>query len=285
MRKAFINPDHYHAKVLGCKSHKARISIGASDTIKRILRNPIYVGTLAQLKTTTVSYKNHKTIFKDPSEWAVIPNHHEAIVSQELWDKVREFDESVSQGKRDKRGETAPLSEFLICDKCGGKMKSQHSGSKAHPQTPSYVCRRYVNYGKLSCTSHYIKRHIIEGLVLADIRSKIALTVDEEGAKQMFLEKKSTSNSVQQFEDRKNRDEYETRIAELDKLILTVYDDKVIGKIPENVCISLLEKYQAEKEKLVAELNEIKERSMTATQDERDVEEFIKRLKKYACRC
>lgn len=108
------------------------------------------------------------------------------------------------------------------------------------------------------------------------------MTVDEERAKQTFLEKKSTSNSVQQFEDRKNRNEYETRIAELDKLILTVYEDKVIGKIPENVCISLLEKYQAEKEKLVVELDEIKERSMTATQDERDVEEFIRRLKKYA---
>ena len=35
--------------------------------------------------------------------------------------------------------------------------------------------------------------------------------------------------------------------AELDKLISSVYEDKVSGKIPEDICVGLLEKYQAEK--------------------------------------
>ena len=42
------------------------------------------------------------------------------------------------------------------------------------------------------------------------------------------------------------------------------------GKVPEKVCIGLLEKYQAEKDKLTAE------------QDERDVDEYIRRMKSYA---
>ena len=65
-------------------------------------------------------------------------------------------------------------------------------------------------------------------------------------------------------------------------LIQTVYEDKVIGKIPEEVCISLLEKYQAEKKSLQAECAEYKKRSEMQQQDEKDVEEFIARLKSYA---
>ena len=34
------------------------------------------------------------------------------------------------------------------------------------------------------------------------------------------------------------------RLAELDKLIGSVYEDKVLGKIPEEVCINLLKKYK-----------------------------------------
>ena len=34
----------------------------------------------------------------------VVKNTHEAIVSQELWDRVREMEQSVSQGKRNSDG-------------------------------------------------------------------------------------------------------------------------------------------------------------------------------------
>ena len=68
----------------------------------------------------------------------------------------------------------------------------------------------------------------------------------------------------------------------LDALIQTVYEDKVVGKIPEDVCIGLLEKYQAEKKNLQAEYDELQSRLDTERQDEKDVEEFIRRLRKYA---
>ena len=78
--------------------------------VKRILRNQIYIGNLAQMRTTTVSYKNHKVIRKDESDWVIIEHNHEPIISQELWDKVREVDASVSTGKKTKEGVTLPLS-------------------------------------------------------------------------------------------------------------------------------------------------------------------------------
>lgn len=75
-----------------------------------MLQNPTYLGDLVQLKTTTVSYKNHKNAKRDKEDWIVVPNTHEAIISRELWDKVREVEASVSQGKKTKRGRVDPLS-------------------------------------------------------------------------------------------------------------------------------------------------------------------------------
>ena len=72
------------------------------------------------------------------------------------------------------------------------------------------------------------------------------------------------------------------RLAELDALIQNVYEDKVIGKIPQAVCVSLLEKYQHEKDGMQAECEELEKRSAIKRQDEQDVDEFIRHLKKYA---
>jgi len=115
-----------------------------------------------------------------------------------------------------------------------------------------------------------------------DIQDMIEKATDEEKAKEEFLKRKHGVLDAQNSSDKKRMQKATSRIAELDNLIQTVYEDKVIGKIPEEVCISLLEKYQAEKKSLQAECAEYKKRSEMQQQDEKDVDEFIARLKSYA---
>lgn len=55
-----------------------------------------------------------------------------------------------------------------------------------------------------------------------------------------------------------------------------------MGKIPESVCVELLEKYQAEQKSLTDEVERINTKLSAAKQDRQDVEEYIIRLKKYA---
>jgi hypothetical protein len=50
------------------------------------------------------------------------------------------------------------------------------------------------------------------------------------------------------------------RLAELEKLIQSVYEDKVLANIPENLCINLLTKYETEQKKLTETVAEISER-------------------------
>ena len=46
------------------------------STVYKILRNPNYIGHLVNFKTTRKSYKNKRFVYRDPSEWKVIENHH-----------------------------------------------------------------------------------------------------------------------------------------------------------------------------------------------------------------
>ena len=231
------------------------------------------------MKTTTVSYKNHKRIRKDSSEWLMRENNHEPIIPMELWEKVREIEASVSRGKRDKIGELAPLSGLLYCDSCGSKMRQVGSANRKYM---AYMCGYHNRFGKGCCTTHYIRRPLIEQYLLMDIQDMIEKAADEEKAKEEFLKRKHGVLDAQNSSDKKRMQKATSRIAELDNLIQTVYEDKVIGKIPEEVCISLLEKYQAEKKSLQAECAECKKRSEMQKQDEKDVDEFIARLKSYA---
>ena len=158
-----IPSDYYYAK-LGKPNPRHTAHLWGTDRIKQILRNPTYLGHLVQLRTTTVSYKNHKVIKKNEEDMVIIKNTHEPLVSQEMWDKIREIEASVSQGKSTKKGETMPLSGLMFCADCSEKMRlgtnNTTNGSKKLPRKyirHNYQCGAYSRYGKFYCTSHYIK--------------------------------------------------------------------------------------------------------------------------------
>ena len=275
-------PKEYQYSRIGKTDPSNYTHIWASTNVKLILNNPIYIGTLAQHRSSSVSYKNHKRVFYDKADWIVIENHHEPIVTQELWDKVREIDKSVSRGKRNKKGELAPLSGFLYCDSCGYKMKQEYIRGAKNLRYSTYTCGFHSRYGKGYCTNHRIYTSIITELIVQDIRTKIQLTVDEDKARKLFLERKAGQYNAQTVGDKKRIHDVEKRLAELEKLIQSVYENMVLGKVAEDMCIGLLDKYGEEKKALQSELEELRKHLDTLTQDREDVDEFIRRLKKYA---
>lgn len=279
-------PSDYRCQKKGIVNTKYTRHLWTQVQIRQILDNPIYLGKLAMMRVTSVSYKNHKKVRKDPSEWVVTEDTHEAIISQELWDKVREAEKAVSHGKRDGKGVTQPLSGMLFCPDCGYKMKA--AGRKRTLKSGElirecyYNCSSYVLHGKELCSTHYISQKQIEAVIIADIRSMAELVVkDEQTARAAFLSKKEQQTSRQSKADIKKLNDSKHRLAELENLMQSVYEDKVMGKIPEHICVSFLEKYEAEQQELRAVIADLEERLSAEKHDREDVEEFIRRLKKY----
>ena len=281
-------PSDYKEEKFGIPNTRQSHHLWSSGTVKQVITNPIYLGHLVQMRTTTVSYKNKKTVKRDPEDMVWVYNTHEAIVSQELWDKCREMEASVSQGKKNRTGVVQPLSGLCYCADCGAKMhagwnntRHSRSGPRIHMRN-HYNCGSFNKFRGRSCCSHYIKMATLEQVVLEDIRSKISLVeADEEKAKAQFLRKCEQISSEEATKDRKRANQINRRLTELERLIVAAYEDKVVGRIPEDICVGLLNKYQDEKNELLTERSKIETRQANQSKEIADVNEFVRRLKSY----
>ena len=283
-----LNPTDYHYSRIGKEPTIAMRHLWSGATVKNILQNRIYLGQLAQLRRTTVSHKNHKVVYKDESDWVIVENNHEPIITQELWDRVREVENSVSNGKPMKTGYVNPLCGLMFCADCGFKMQvatTWHGIKKTPDAVPyrSYNCTSYRLFGKNACDSHYITERCIEKLIVDNIRLMARLVIDdEEAARKRFLTIKNQGDAEKTANSRKNLAANQKRISELQGLIQSVYEDKYLGKITETSCGVLLGKYETELKALQEEQAKLTARLDTEKQNAEDVDKFIERVKKYA---
>ena len=271
------NPATYYTKLDGGKWNRPCKPYWNPETIRWILSNPTYIGHTIQHKTTRVSYKNHKVVQIPESEWIINENAHEPIISKEIWDKVQTTYEG-KRGRSDKSNVVHPLSGLVVCPNCGKKLKFK-SAKDVHN---CFVCRTYVDLGKKYCTSHHITEQLLEALVLDDIHSLLEeVEIDETKVKERFLRERSKHTEQSRYSDEKQLKANKNRLVELDKLIQIAFEERVLGKMPESVCISLCEKYQAEKESVQRTIGEIEKRLAESNKDDEDAEEYIRRLKCY----
>ncbi len=284
--EGILTPADYKEQKFGIPNTRQSHHLWSCGTIKQVLQNPTYLGHLVQMRTTTVSYKNKKTVKRDPEDMVWVYNTHEAIVSQELWDKCREMEASVSQGKKTKTGQVVPLSGLCYCADCGAKMHMGWNNSRHKRTDPRFHFRNHFNCGSFekfrgqSCESHYIKMAILNQIVLTDIRSKMdAVALDENKARAEFLKRREQISSTEADRDRKRVSQLRRRLNELERLIISAYEDKVSGKIAEDICVGLLNRYQDEKNKKKAELSELEQKLSQDSKAQADVDEFIRRLK------
>ena len=166
---------------------KENMGLWSFCAVNSILNNPTYLGHMAQQRWSSVSYKNHKRYKNDESEWITVYNTHEPIITQELWDKVREVEKSVAQGRKTKRGYTHPLSGFLYCADCGGKMK-MNSINRNGKVDFNFNCGNHMRIGKAYCFSHFIQAKDIEAILLDDIRTMAQrIVLDEKTIREDFI--------------------------------------------------------------------------------------------------
>ena len=278
-------PSDYRAQRLGKPNpYKNTFHYWSHVAVRNILGNPIYIGHLAQQKFTTVSFKNHKSVRRGKDEWVIAENTHEPIISQELWDKCQEVDRCASHGKIMKKGIVLPLNSMMFCPDCGAKMKlNGHAKKKDGSVNYFYACGTYSRCGASTCTTHYISRKQIEKIVLADILAKARYVIEnEDEARQEFLRRKETEGTKHLDDARQQLVKCQSRLADLKVMTQKVYQDKLLGKVPEDLCLETLGQFRAEE----AELTEkVKSLTVTLEQDSKardDIEEFICRLKQYA---
>ena len=72
------------------------------------------------------------------------------------------------------------------------------------------------------------------------------------------------------------------RLPELDKLIMSAYEDKVLGRVPESVCIQLLNQYEVERREKQDRRKELTEQLAVSRENEKSVDAWLDMMQDYA---
>ena len=134
------------------------------EMVNTILKNENYTGTLLQGKRRKLNYRVNKQIQLEKENWIITPNHHEAIISKEKFDKVQDI--LNRQAKVNKDGSIGILSGFLKCKCCGSNMIKRTSKGKVY-----YYCSNY--YRNKTCENN---ESISENKLIEIINEKLNLS-------------------------------------------------------------------------------------------------------------
>lgn len=259
-------------------------------TVKTILRNEVYLGHMVQNKTGTVSYKVHKQVSKPKEEWVRVENTHEPLISQETWDAVQRLDNHPSKGRSGKDGEHSLFAGVLYCMDCGSSMRvlKDYRSKKRHADGhlgtyKAYMCNHYASGGKSACSIHYINCKTLTELLLLDIRCKAMLAQNSpEALKAKILEQKNAASMEQTKTLKATLSGLDKRLAELEKLVVATYEDKVKQAIPEAVCIQLMNRYEAERRDKLEQRTQLMAQLEATQEDEQTTEDWLSMIRDYA---
>lgn len=250
----------------------------ATATVFHMLSRPEYAGHTANFKTYRKSFKNKKMLMRDPSEWVIFENTHEAIIDQETFDIVQR----IRDGRRrwTPMGEMPILSGMLFCADCGAKLYQRRGRNLTHEQE-YFVCARYRKK-KNGCTNHSIKNVAVEALLLDGIRNVTAFARDHEDEFVEMVTKKKKAEMNQALRDSRHElEQAQARIHRLDDLIQRLYEDNVDGKISDERFSIMTERYEAEQKELQNRVKELRE-AISAEQESNDnVDRFLALVRKY----
>ena len=209
-------------------------------TIHRILQNRMYLGSMEQGRSVrpTIHGKAKK---RQQNEWIVVEGTHEAIISQEQWDRVQAIRNSRSRAL-DFDQNISPFAGFLRCGDCGRAMVKTRQKSSIY-----YSCGSYKRYGPTICTKHSISHPVLEGIVLKDLNRIIASVQN--------IEELAQEIQAPQREDRqRERNQLQAGLERIYRLKKSAYEDYREGLLGKEDFLRYKEDYDHQEAELAAQL-------------------------------
>ena len=271
-------PSAYYQSVNRKCSQKVPIGSCHWDTktVVHILENRQYTGCAVNFKSSTVSYKVHKKVYFDEEAQVIIPNMQEPIISEEDWLKVQEL--RKNKRRPTKTGRTSLFSGLVFCPDCGAKLHFCASKSLRRDQE-FFRCANYKD-GRGTCKIHYIRDVVLEDIVKEAISGLADFVKCHEAVFLYMLAKKNSAMQKAEYNRMKlavERDE--KRIKNIDRLIKSLYEDKVLGELEDDRYTTLMSEYEKEQRELIASVAAMRKTLESTDQKAVDLRLLLKTLR------
>lgn len=255
----------YHANKLGSTNY------WTYHTVKKILKHPMYTGCMVQHTKEKIAYNINKYRLLPKSEWVIVPGTHEAIISQEEFDRVQQL--IAVRTREVKAKNLSPYAGVIFCGDCGRAMsKQQYHGSKGF----RYRCGTYARIGKRYCTEHAIYTYQLDEMIMYEV-SKVLETLSDAEIDAIRCNSEQNNRSVEQ----RNINHLLKRMQELDeekREMLRLLSKKTLS---EKDFFVYNEEYTKEMDLLQKQLAEAQQRQCNADEKLKAYEKFVNQFLQY----
>jgi len=250
-------------------------------TLYDMLSRREYLGHTYTAKSHRISYKIKRKVAHNLDEQYEFLNTHKALIDEETFQIAQK---RISERNRPCRDDKIDMfSGLLFCKDCQRRMYAQR-GVGTPNRKHSYVCGTYRNTSKtgFKCTMHYIRKEVLEELVLADIQ-RVFRYITENKAEFLAHAKNKYEKQLEKS-TAKARQEYnrgKARLLELDTIFRRLYEDQIFGKITEAQFSSMTGSYTEERETLTARTAELERLLKQSDEQKSNATAFVKIVEKY----
>lgn len=247
------------------------------SSVRRILKNRLYTGTMVQGKNRIKSYKLHISEAVPEADWITVEQTHEAIIPPEL------FERAQALFTRDTR--TAPkqdkvylFSGYLRCADCGKAMNRKQI-SQPYGNYHYYICSTFKKQHSGVCTKHTIRSDKLEQAVLETLRHQIALAVEMDEVIAAINQNGARKQSAKRLLDEQTRLTQERERVEQMKLAL--YPDWKAGDISREEYHQLKNQFEERQQQLVTRLAALQAQIEDTENGVDESNSFLTQFRKY----
>lgn len=258
-REGILTPGLQMKLPVAVKNETPITKIWDCTQVRRILQNPVYIGTVVQNKTRKISYKSKKKINTPKDEYLYMENHHQPIIDLETWDIVQKIFENKEEQRISENDEL--LKPFLYCAHCHNHLSIAHRKRhyKSGDKIDTYIICSTANSVKSNriCFRQYNTYHIVEEKVLDNIRETIKHyfeTFDDDKAFEVLL---NNQKGREELDNKIKKNDAE--LANINEKIQILYNDRLNKLIEESDFILFSEGLKVQREKALNIKKELEE--------------------------
>ena len=205
------------------------------QTVRRILKNEMYIGNMVQGKNTTISYKIKQCRPVPKSEWIVVENTHEPIIDKDTFFKVQSlFKQDAFVRKSLNTGKVDLFSGMVRCAECNRAM-SKKTNTFVYGTYNYYRCVTHNKRGK--CTAHSIRIDKLEQAVLYTIKTIIDTALEVESFLLDVEKRAKNTPEIKSFQ--RTLDVKLEEKEKLKQMSLSLYPDWKSGEISHEEYLAL----------------------------------------------
>lgn len=225
----------------------------ANNTIRKIITNPVYIGTLIQGKSRTIDVVIKKSKKIDEKDWYVHENRFEAIIDEETFYLTQEEIKRRGESKYERRSSSALFSTLIKCGECGSTFTIKRQ-KHFRNYSPYYTCIEYERKGVRGCGHSRITIYENE---LIDVIKDWLIYLSENNYKPIKDEWDKADNSISKEDLQKELVVIKKLLDEANNESLALLKLYTKGIINDNQYQMQNEQYQSQLETLTKEKENI----------------------------